>query len=89
MGCCQALAAGAEGIHRLGDPLLQAWEEGGSRADPLRLVRLLQHIAEVTRRVSDLSREIPESGYLPAFETLTSPAFVPYDQAAWRTGRDR
>jgi hypothetical protein len=80
---CEALARGAEHLHRLGEGLIQAWEKGGSRADPLRLVRLLQYVAEVARRIAEGARH--GEGFRPAFETLIDPMYVPYDQAGWRT----
>ncbi len=54
---------------------------GGSLADGERCGRARERLEEVMRRVQKYGRG--ELGYLPAFDVLTHPRWVPYDQACW------
>ncbi|MEX2244976.1 MAG: family 20 glycosylhydrolase [Fimbriimonadaceae bacterium] len=54
---------------------------GGSLADIERCKRAARHVDDVIVRLRDFGRG--ELGYLPAWEVLTHPTFVPHDQACW------
>lgn len=54
---------------------------GGSLGDVHRAVRLKSRVIEVANAIDSLR------DYRPAFEVLSHPAYVPGDQAAWRTGQ--
>ncbi len=54
---------------------------GGSLADIERCKACKAHVETVIRRVKDYGDG--SLGYLPAFEILTHPRFVPHDQASW------
>jgi hypothetical protein len=58
---------------------------GGSAVDAARLDALVGKVREVCRRLEAL----PARGGRPAFEVLCHDAWVPGDQAAWRTGEYR
>lgn len=53
----------------------------GSLADPERCKRAKRHVEEVILRVKSYGGGA--LGYLPSFETLTHPKFIPHDQANW------
>ncbi|MGI8922793.1 MAG: family 20 glycosylhydrolase [Fimbriimonadales bacterium] len=55
---------------------------GGSQADVGRVALLRRRLHDAIVAIDKL-----DNGYLPAFETITHPAYVPGDQAAWRTGQ--
>ncbi|MBS1713328.1 MAG: family 20 glycosylhydrolase [Armatimonadetes bacterium] len=63
---------------------------GGSLADVERTKVAREHVERVIRRIQSYGRG--ELGYLPAFDVLTDPMFVPHDQACWwavnKWGRD-
>lgn len=76
-------------------PICDAAEEvGGSVVDRQRLNSLLtkvdRAIARVFRVMTNIEDDVDEAGtgprYRPAFETILSDAWLPRDQAAWRTG---
>ncbi|MGE0001490.1 MAG: family 20 glycosylhydrolase [Fimbriimonadaceae bacterium] len=80
--CVSALAI----LRRLFDDLAalarhNALEAGGSMADVERCVAAKRHVETVILRVRAYGQR--ELGYLPAFEVLTDPRFVPHDQACW------
>ena len=54
---------------------------GGSLADAERCRLALRHVDEVIVRLRKYGRR--ELGYLPAWEAITHPKFVPHDQACW------
>jgi hypothetical protein len=54
---------------------------GGSQADVHRALRLKTRVIDVANAVGGLR------DYRPAFEVVSHPAYVPGDQAAWRTGQ--
>lgn len=54
---------------------------GGSRADIERCKVAREHVERVIRRIKEYGDG--SLGYLPAFEHITHPKFVPHDQAAW------
>jgi hypothetical protein len=54
---------------------------GGSLADVYRCRAAKEHVERVIKRIRDYGDG--SLGYLPAFEHLTHPKFVPHDQAAW------
>ncbi|MBS1724456.1 MAG: family 20 glycosylhydrolase [Armatimonadetes bacterium] len=54
---------------------------GGSLADIERCRVAKEHVERVIRRISHYGRG--ELGYLPAFDVITHPRFVPHDQACW------
>jgi len=54
---------------------------GGSLADIERCVIAQRHVEVVIRRIKDYGDGA--LGYLPSFETITHPKFVPHDQANW------
>ncbi|MBC8065733.1 MAG: hypothetical protein H7Y17_12955, partial [Chlorobia bacterium] len=54
---------------------------GGSLADIERCKAARQHIEVVMRRIRDYGDG--SLGYLPAFEIITHPKFMPHDQASW------
>ena len=54
---------------------------GGSLADIERCRIAREHVERVIRRVKEYGDG--SLGYLPSFETLTHPKFVPHDQANW------
>lgn len=54
---------------------------GGSLADIERCIIAREHVERVIRRVKQYGDR--SLGYLPSFETLTHPKFVPHDQANW------
>lgn len=80
--CVAALAP----LRRLFDDLAtlarhNALEAGGSQADVERCLAAKRHVETVILRVRAYGQR--ELGYLPAFEVLTDPRFVPHDQACW------
>jgi hypothetical protein len=87
--CAAVLEEGALQIARLGSGLKRIEEAGGSRADVLRLRRIVQWVKQVARRVLEQQRGTAKPTYLPAFEVISHPAFVPGDQAAWRVSQSR
>ncbi len=54
---------------------------GGSIADAERCRIAKRHVETVIRRVQSFGRR--ELGYLPAFDVITHPHFVPHDQTCW------
>ena len=54
---------------------------GGSQADIQRCHIAKGHVERVIMRVRNYGSGV--LGYLPSFEMLTHPKFVPYDQAGW------
>lgn len=54
---------------------------GGSRADIERCRVAKEHVERVIRRIKEYGDG--SLGYLPAFEILTHPKFMPHDQASW------
>ncbi len=54
---------------------------GGSRADIERCRAAKEHVERVIRRIRDYGDN--SLGYLPAFEIITHPKFMPHDQASW------
>ncbi|MCC6403633.1 MAG: family 20 glycosylhydrolase [Fimbriimonadaceae bacterium] len=80
--CVAALAT----LRRLFDDLAalarhNALESGGSLADVERCVAAKRHVETAILRVRAYGQR--ELGYLPAFEVLTDPRFVPHDQGCW------
>ncbi|MBA3726421.1 MAG: hypothetical protein H0W86_08205, partial [Armatimonadetes bacterium] len=55
---------------------------GGSQADVGRAALLRRRLHDAVDAIEKL-----DNGYQPGFETITHPAYVPGDQAAWRTGQ--
>jgi hypothetical protein len=66
------LAKIAKGVH---------FRIGGSLADIERCHACLRHVELVIRRIKEYGDG--SLGYLPSFETLTHPKFIPHDQANW------
>jgi hypothetical protein len=56
-------------------------EIGGSRADVFRCRRARAHVATVQQRIAAYGDG--SLGYLPSFETITHPKFMPHDQGNW------
>ncbi len=54
---------------------------GGSLADIERCKIAREHVERVVRRIKEYGDG--SLGYLPAFEIITHPKFVPHDQASW------
>jgi hypothetical protein len=54
---------------------------GGSMADVERCKAGREHVDRVIRRIRDYGDR--SLGYLPSFEMITHPKFMPHDQAAW------
>lgn len=54
---------------------------GGSRADMERCVAARRHLETVFLRLRKYGRG--ELGYLPSFESITNPRFMPHDQGNW------
>ncbi|MES1227413.1 MAG: family 20 glycosylhydrolase [Armatimonadota bacterium] len=54
---------------------------GGSLADIERAKAAKAHVEKVIQRIRDYGNG--ELGYLPAFEVITNPKFMPHDQACW------
>lgn len=54
---------------------------GGSLADIERSRIAKRHVETVIRRIRDYGNG--ELGYLPAFDVITNPRFVPHDQGCW------
>lgn len=54
---------------------------GGSLADVERAMAGLRHVELVIRRVKEVGDGV--LGYLPSFETITHPKFMPHDQGNW------
>jgi len=54
---------------------------GGSVGDVHRAIRLKTRVLDVANAITSLQN------YRPSFEVLSHPAYVPGDQAAWRTGQ--
>ena len=54
---------------------------GGSSADIERCRAAKQHVEVVIKRVRDYGNG--ELGYLPAWEIITNPRFMPHDQGCW------
>jgi hypothetical protein len=54
---------------------------GGSLADIERCRVAREHVERVVRRIKEYGDG--SLGYLPAFEILTHPKFVPHDQSCW------
>ncbi len=54
---------------------------GGSRADIERCRVAKEHVERVIRRIKEYGDR--SLGYLPAFEIITHPKFMPHDQASW------
>jgi len=54
---------------------------GGSLADIERCRIAKEHVERVIKRIKEYGDY--SLGYLPAFEHITHPKFVPHDQAAW------
>lgn len=54
---------------------------GGSRADIERCRVAKEHVERVIRRIKQYGDG--SLGYLPAFEIITHPKFMPHDQASW------
>ncbi|HWA81811.1 MAG TPA: hypothetical protein VG820_00145, partial [Fimbriimonadaceae bacterium] len=54
---------------------------GGSLADVERCRVAREHVERVVKRIKEYGDG--SLGYLPAFEHITHPSFVPHDQAAW------
>ncbi|MDQ2987390.1 MAG: family 20 glycosylhydrolase [Armatimonadota bacterium] len=75
------LKAAADSFDTLIDWMGHFSSLGGSAADVHRAMRLKIRVIDVASAVSGLQK------YLPAFEILSHPAYIPGDQAAWRTGQ--
>jgi len=54
---------------------------GGSRADLERCIVAREHVERVVRRIKEYGD--CSLGYLPSFEVITHPNFIPHDQGAW------
>lgn len=54
---------------------------GGSQADVERCLAARDHVEKVMRRVKEYGDG--SLGYLPSFETLSHPKFIPHDQGNW------
>lgn len=54
---------------------------GGSQADFQRCIRAKKHVEEVISRIQQYGHR--ELGYLPAFDVITNPRFMPHDQGCW------
>jgi len=54
---------------------------GGSLADVERCIVAKQHVEKVMSRIKQYGDG--SLGYLPSFEMITHPSFIPHDQAAW------
>jgi hypothetical protein len=54
---------------------------GGSLADVERCIIAKEHVERVMRRIKQYGDG--SLGYLPSFETISHPKFVPHDQANW------
>ena len=54
---------------------------GGSQADAERCRMAKKHVETVITRIQRYGRR--ELGYLPSFDIITHPHFVPHDQACW------
>ena len=54
---------------------------GGSLADQQRCIIAKHHVERVITRIKQYGDG--SLGYLPSFEMITHPSFVPYDQAGW------
>jgi len=54
---------------------------GGSRADAERCRHAREHVERVIRRIKEYGDG--SLGYLPSFEHITHPNFIPHDQGAW------
>lgn len=54
---------------------------GGSLADIHRCRRAREHVETVIRRIKEFGDG--SLGYLPAFEIITHPKFMPHDQGSW------
>ncbi len=81
--CVTRLEGGPALLDRLRPWLEQAAATGGSIADVHRLDGLIRRVERAGERI----RRLPQgSPHRPAFETITHDAYVPGDQAAWRTG---
>jgi hypothetical protein len=63
-------------------------KEGGSAADQFRIERIIGRARSVSRSC-DIQPKEECGAHRPAFETLMHEAYVPGDQAAWRTGQYR
>ena len=75
------LAASAALFDALESIALESAKRGGSAADVERARLLRRLVLNASERIRQLG------AYLPAFETVTHPAYVAGDQAAWRTGQ--
>lgn len=54
---------------------------GGSLADVERCKAARKHVETVMSRIQKYGRK--ELGYLPSFDTISHPRFIPHDQACW------
>ncbi len=81
-GCAEALRPGGDLLARLRPGLERIADEGGSATDLPRLDRLLEAIDRVCGRLHDLPSG---EARRPAFETIIQDAYIPGDQASWRT----
>lgn len=81
-GATSALAPGRQVFDAL-ESVAKATQlnAGGSLADPERCRAAREHIERVIRRIKEYGDG--HLGYLPAFEIITHPKFVPHDQASW------
>ncbi|MDR3690300.1 MAG: family 20 glycosylhydrolase [Fimbriimonas sp.] len=68
-----------ENLHKIA--LSNTLRVGGSLADQERCVIAKHHVERVMSRIKQYGDG--SLGYLPSFETITHPNFVPHDQAAW------
>lgn len=68
---------------------LRPWLEGvaargGSVSDVARLEQLCGHVQSVRRRIEALPNGGDARGYVPSFELIAQPGYVPGHQAGWR-----
>jgi hypothetical protein len=81
--CASVLEGGGALFEGLRAGLERVADMGGSAADPARLQLLIDKLKRVCRRIQALPTG---TACRPAFGTLIHDAYVPGDQAAWRTG---
>jgi len=81
-GAIHALAPARTIFDHLENAAMRAHSRiGGSLADAARCRMAKRHVEEVIRRLREFGTG--NLGYLPAFEILTHPKFMPHDQGAW------
>jgi len=75
-------AEAAEVLSSLSSYLAEIAKQGGSLGDLMRLRRMISQQVDVLEKVRMLG-EVDSHSYLPAFELLIHPRFVPGGQAGW------